>query len=1186
MSDIPLLDLLTNGTPTPGSISEADFIAFVRSQLALASNIDVPGSTATALYAGMFGKVPAYQIAQDMAERSGGKLRIIDNSNIGKFLNYMLYGEGKTLLAFRPEPDFITDRFKEASYAFAKATRGPVITITPTSGKDSVFALGEIDGLLDGSDVSSVNGRAMTDVRVAYAGRNSDSSRAYFKAIFDGDFADAVAAQKNAVVLGQSDADGRPLRGALTLDSTTLVRLGIGNISLTSSPILTQELDSSTLLGNLRPARANKLTFDHYAKILGSETDLSKVLGRDIVDGDDKATAAARRRTEELLVDLDERTDVDQSKSLSELQRSYLRTFRSTDDKIAKYSSYVITHTEALAKLVDDGLAKIPTALKESLTQLLSLYKKADGSVHKSRVALTVGGGVLALAELWVEADKRGGFTSPDFLDYLKATAKDAVVALPATGAALYGASLTPLGPAVFVTLGAVGVYTGVRKVLDHVIEKYKPATGETSSLLYTQAKELNDFFIGLEGSVSGFFGSAIKEIAETSTQIFSKLVMDNVQIVGGEAATIVSDKNEFVFGQDLSLIVGDEKNNVLIHTGAGEAYGEAGNDILIGWKADFIRKGDKIDPNNPDSARADKDHHLTLDGSSGNDWVVAIGGQKAITVGGLGRDWIYNTSAGGQLYGDTQSGLDAQSNKIADDAGNGDNFWYAPDTTIMDAQHHDVLKFYGLTLTGGNVSGGAVFAATTLGFGTAATGLAAWANSIDPKTGKHDPTRGLFFDHVLPGVVYMYKHTQDGRGDLYVTDMFSQTFSRLFGGASTGTGQAANTGLAGWQRIRNFDMVGSWDGKYQSSLNDHAGTLNMVFKQVNIVNAILSLLPPTLIGTALMGGGALVDEALTLSAAVRRFAKGLAWADGADPLVLDLDGDGLETIALEDSAAYFDGDGDLFAERTGWLGGDDGFLVWDKNSNGRVDDGSELFGSATQGGFAALSAYDSNGDGKISAADAMWNALRVWQDKNSDGASQANELKSLAALGILSINLGTTALGVTTPQGTQLLARGSFTRADGSTGRAYDAIFDTNATDTRYTGERGAAPWAPATAINAKGGACPGQARSARSGGRLTDLRVAMNNDVDLAALASSTAASMTSANLKTLRAQSGALLGAWGATQEQTRELVAVQLDSDGVGTQRPMRGVAAHRAKQIRPRAARTVCNDNDAQLRSVA
>jgi hypothetical protein len=85
---------------------------------------------------------------------------------------------------------------------------------------------------------------------------------------------------------------------------------------------------------------------------------------------------------------------------------------------------------------------------------------------------------------------------------------------------------------------------------------------------------------------------------------------------------------------------------------------------------------------------------------------------------------------------------------------------------------------------------------------------------------------------------------------------------------------------------------------------------------------------------------------------------------------------------------------------------------------------------------------------------------------------------------------------------------------------------------------------------------------------------------------LASSTAASMTSANLKTLRAQSGALLGAWGATQEQTRELVAVQLDSDGVGTQRPMRGVAAHRAKQIRPRAARTVCNDNDAQLRSVA
>ena len=59
------------------------------------------------------------------------------------------------------------------------------------------------------------------------------------------------------------------------------------------------------------------------------------------------------------------------------------------------------------------------------------------------------------------------------------------------------------------------------------------------------------------------------------------------------------------------------------------------------------------------------------------------------------------------------------------------------------------------------------------------------------------------------------------------------------------------------------------------------------------------------------------------------------------DPLVLELDGDGIETSALgtqgRDSDVYFDHDGDFFAERTGWLDGDDGFLALDKNGNGGV---------------------------------------------------------------------------------------------------------------------------------------------------------------------------------------------------------------------------------------------------------
>ena len=79
------------------------------------------------------------------------------------------------------------------------------------------------------------------------------------------------------------------------------------------------------------------------------------------------------------------------------------------------------------------------------------------------------------------------------------------------------------------------------------------------------------------------------------------------------------------------------------------------------------------------------------------------------------------------------------------------------------------------------------------------------------------------------------------------------------------------------------------------------------------------------------------------------------------DPLVLDLNGDGLETIGLSDSKVHFDSLHNLFAARTGWLSGNDGFLVLDKNRNGLIDDGSEMFGSDTLGGFADLAQYDSN---------------------------------------------------------------------------------------------------------------------------------------------------------------------------------------------------------------------------------
>lgn len=131
-------------------------------------------------------------------------------------------------------------------------------------------------------------------------------------------------------------------------------------------------------------------------------------------------------------------------------------------------------------------------------------------------------------------------------------------------------------------------------------------------------------------------------------------------------------------------------------------------------------------------------------------------------------------------------------------------------------------------------------------------------------------------------------------------------------------------------------------------------------------------------------------------------------------PIVIDL-GNGTLRFTSAANGVLFDIDGDGQRNALAWTeaGSPDGFLALDRNGNGTIDSGLELFGnytaqpqSATPHGFRALAVLDDSGDGVISAADAAYSALRIWVDANHNGRSEPQELATLQSHGIRSIDL------------------------------------------------------------------------------------------------------------------------------------------------------------------------------------
>ena len=709
-----------------------------------------------------------------------------------------------------------------------------------------------------------------------------------------------------------------------------------------------------------------------------------------------------------------------------------------------------------------------------------------------------------------------------------------------AAGVGMYLLSFAgPVGVAITLTAVGVGTYAMIRETLNDYVIAYghiedDPIVPIASAIL---------------GALEEFESSQVVQIVTEAAKLFADQVLSpilseivpDVKAVSGYKVAFSGAEDSWLIGDQAASLVGNASDNKIFHFGAGQAHGGDGNDWLVSYKADYIREGEYVDPNDQAQAelngilpeeervpvggiKAFQDHALLFEGDAGDDTLIVWnpnysaydieGGAQPIRMnGGDGNDWLFARTGDANFY-------------IKGDAG--DDFIYV-DNPSKSAS--------GLTIGQERsqvyVEGGAGND-WYVGFGAAEINLGAGSDTVwTAGTGS--------VIHTGPGGADDADHIRFARGSL-ITDADAHDTVYAYGFLSTAGTYFTFGGSEAQYAYGKFGLVKvgfNSDGEMVIgdifSEEDKAETFTYLANGNGNPLALSSELTAGIrVGAGELHVGHLLDgipEGISLAErqAFWEFLRivlkeffGEEYTGGADPLVLDLDGDGLELTAMATGVSpMFDIDGDGFLEYTGWVSPDDGMLALDSNANGKIDDVGELFGGPGASGFAELATHDDNEDGVINAEDAIFGDLRVWRDLDRDGETDEGELFGLEELGIASIDTAGVEDG--TRNSLNIVMRsGSFTRDDGTTGQVGDIEFQLNNFDTVFAGDTTVSQDVKDTMPNLKGH------------GTLSDLHVSIMHDGldgNLATTIRSVLPTMTEVDFGDLSAKALTILEAWTA-------------------------------------------------------